>query len=165
MDRMISIIVAMSRNRVIGKDNKLVWHLPADLKHFKKTTMGSTLIMGRRTFESMGSLPGRTSIIITRQDNYRAKDCLIANSLAQALDMAPPTGEIFIAGGGQIYSEAIPVADRMYITIVDHDFDGDTFFPEYPAGEWHITTQSMHEADDRNKYPMTFLTLDRHAHM
>jgi dihydrofolate reductase len=157
----ISIIVAMARNRVIGKDNKMIWHLPADLRHFKQTTMGKTLIMGRKTFESMGNLPGRTSIIITRQEDFHVKDCLIANSLVQALELAPEDDEVFIAGGGEIYKETIPLADRMYITLVDHDFDGDTFFPEYPAAEWHISDQTMLEADDRNKYSMTFLTLDR----
>lgn len=155
---MISIIVAMARNRVIGRNNKLIWHLPADLRHFKNTTLGNPVIMGRKTFESMGkALPGRTNIIVTRQKDYTAPGCLVANSLADALEIAPH-GEIFIAGGGEIYRQALPLADRMYITVVDHDFEGDTFFPDFPAERWQLSEESVHEADEKNSYSMTFRT-------
>lgn len=159
---MISIIVAMGRNRVIGKDNDLIWHLPGDLKHFKETTMGKPLIMGRKTFESMGeALPGRTNIIVTRKTGYTAPGCLVAHSLESALEMVSGEPEVFIAGGGQIYRQAIPLADRMYITIIDHSFDGDTSFPEFSEKDWKIIEERYHGADERNKYPMVFRTLEK----
>ncbi len=177
---MISIIVAMGRNRVIGKDNDLIWHLPADLNHFKKITMGKPVIMGRKTFESMGRpLPGRINVVVTRNRQFNAPACLPANSLEKALELvsegkspvrAPgdnsATGtsgekEIFIAGGAEIYRQAIPLADRMYITIVDHEFEGDTFFPEFTAGNWKMVEEKKHPADKRNKYPMLFRTYVR----
>ena len=154
---MVSIIVAMGRNRVIGKDNSLIWHLPADLKHFKETTMGRPVIMGRKTFESVGKpLPGRTNIIVTRRKDYRAQGCLAAGSVEQALELVAGEPEVFIAGGGEIYRQSLPLADRMYITIIDHDFEGDTFFPEFSVKKWKISQEIYHPADDRNKYPMVF---------
>jgi dihydrofolate reductase len=159
---MISLIVAMGRNRVIGRDNNLIWHLPADLKHFKETTMGSPLIMGRKTFESMGkALPGRTNVVVTRKPGFIAPGCLVAGSLEQALELVSGEPEIFIAGGGEIYRQSMHLADRMYITIIDHDFDGDTFFPEFPDEEWVIAEERRHGPDERNKYPMLFRTYDR----
>lgn len=159
---MVSIIAAMGRNRVIGRDNSLVWHLPADLKHFKETTMSKPVIMGRKTFESMGkALPGRTNVVITRKSDFKAPGCLVANSLEQALEMVSKEPEVFIAGGGEIYRQAIPLTDRMYITIIDHDFDGDTFFPAFFAPEWTIVEEKIHPADEKNNYPMIFRTYDR----
>ncbi|MFO7924370.1 MAG: dihydrofolate reductase [Bacteroidales bacterium] len=159
---MVSIIVAMGRNRVIGRDNSLVWHLPADLKHFRDTTMGKPVIMGRKTYESMGApLPGRTNIVVSRKENYRVPDCLVAGSLEEALELAGDVQEVFIAGGGEIYRQAIPLADRMYITVIDHDFAGDTRFPEFPEREWKITDRRRHEADHRNKHAMEFLTYEK----
>ncbi len=154
---MVSIIVAMGRNRVIGRDNSLIWHLPADLKHFKETTMGKPIIMGRKTFESVGKpLPGRTNIVVTRRKGYSAQGCLAAGSVEQALELVAGEPEVFIAGGGEIYRQSLPLADRMYITIIDHDFEGDTFFPEFSRKIWKITGENYHPADDRNKYPMIF---------
>ncbi len=159
---MVSIIAAMGRNRVIGKDNQLVWHLPADLKHFKETTMSKPLIMGRKTFESMGkALPGRTNVVVTRREGFEAPGCLVANSLDQALEMVSGEPEIMISGGGEIYRQAIPLTDRMYITIIDHDFEGDTFFPEFDTREWIIEDERRHEPDEKNKYPMIFRTYRR----
>ncbi len=159
---MISIIAAMARNRVIGKDNDLIWHLPADLKHFKEKTLGKPVIMGRKTFESMEeALPGRTNIVITRQPDYKAPGCLVADSLEHALELVSGEPEIFIAGGGEIYEQAIPIADRMYITIIEHEFDGDTYFPKFVAGEWEIVEETKHPADERNKYSMIFRTYKR----
>jgi dihydrofolate reductase len=159
---MISIIVAMSRNRVIGKDNQLVWHLPADLRHFKETTMGRPVIMGRKTFESMGkSLPGRTNVVVTRQEGFKAKDCIVAPSVGQALEMVSGEPEIFIAGGGEIYSQSLPLTERMYITVIDNEFVGDTFFPEFPEKEWKLVEEKEHRADERNRYSMVFQTWDR----
>ncbi len=159
---MVSIIVAMGRNRAIGRDNQLIWHLPADLKHFKETTMGKPVIMGRKTFESMGkALPGRTNVVVTRKTGFMAPGCLVAGSLGEALGLVSREPEVFIAGGGEIYKQAIPLADRMYITIIDHDFDGDTFFPDFDAREWDIAEEKKHEPDERNKYPMVFRTYER----
>jgi dihydrofolate reductase len=159
---MVSIIVAMGRNRVIGKDNSLIWHLPADLKHFKETTMGRPVIMGRKTFESVGKpLPGRTNIIVTRRKGYRAQGCLAAGSVEKALELVAGEPEVFIAGGGEIYRESLPLADRLYITIIDHDFEGDTFFPEFSGKKWKISQEIYHPADDRNKYPMIFRVYKR----
>lgn len=159
---MVSIIVAMGRNRVIGKDNDLIWHLPADLKHFKETTMGKPVIMGRKTFESMGKpLPGRTNIVITRNNQYEAKGCLVAQSLEKALKRVSGEAEVFIAGGGEIYREAMPLADRMHITIIDHSFEGDTYFPEFSKKEWKIIEEIYHPANMENKYSMVLRTYER----
>jgi dihydrofolate reductase len=159
---MISIIVAMSRNRVIGHDNRLAWHLPADIRHFKETTMGKPVIMGRKTYESMdGALPGRTNIVVTRQEGYNAPGCLIAASPEEALEMAEGEAEIIIAGGGEIYKHFISITDRMYITVVDHDFDGDTCFPRFPIDEWRLTGDRHIGPDDRNAYPMFFRVYER----
>ena len=159
---MISIIVAMGRNRVIGKDNDLIWHLPADLKHFKETTMGKPVIMGRKTFESMGKpLPGRTNIVVTRNSQYKAKGCLVAHSLEKALERVSGEAEVFIAGGGEIYREAMPLADRMYITIIDHSFEGDTYFPEFSKKEWKIIEERYHPSNMENKYSMVMRTYER----
>jgi dihydrofolate reductase len=159
---MISLIVAMGRNRVIGRNNQLVWHLPADLKHFRKTTMGKPLIMGRKTYESVGMpLPGRTTIVVTRRTDLVAPGCLVAGSLEQALEAASPEPEIMIAGGGDIYRQAIPLCDRMYITIIEQEFEGDTFFPEFNQDEWVIEEERRHEADERNRYAMIFQTCRR----
>jgi dihydrofolate reductase len=159
---MISIIVAMGRNRTIGRDNRLLWHLPADLKHFKDTTMGKPVIMGRKTFESMGkALPGRTNIVVTRNSEFTAPDCLVAGSLKQAVEFVSGEPEIFIAGGGEIYRQAIQITGRMYITIIDHDFSGDTFFPEFPEEQWEILEERTYEADEKNEYSMVFRTYER----
>lgn len=152
----------MGRNRVIGRDNQLVWHQPADLRHFKETTIGKPVIMGRKTYESVGkSLPGRTTVVVTRRDDFVAPGCLMAGSLEQALEMVSSEPEILIAGGGEIYRQAIPVCDRMYITIIEHEFDGDTFFPEFDQGEWVIEEERRHEADEKNRYSMLFRTYRR----
>jgi dihydrofolate reductase len=159
---MISIIVAMSRNLVIGKDNGLTWHLPADLRHFKETTMGKPLIMGRKTYESMKeALPGRTNIVITRQDSYKAPGCLVAATPEKAVEMAKDEKEIFIAGGGEIYRHFMPVTDRMYVTVVDHDFEGDTHFPRFSLEEWKLISDRHHGSDDRNPYSMFFRVYER----
>ena len=179
----ISVIVAMARNRVIGRDNSLIWHLPADLRHFRETTMGQPVIMGRKTYESVGKpLPGRTNIIVTRRKGYSAEGCLVAGSLEAAIRMAESSGsstgsssgkdpdkrnepgpgnEIFIAGGGEIYRDAIPLAGRMYITVIDEDFEGDTFFPAFDEDKWQIAGREHYPADERNPHSMTFITWER----
>lgn len=128
----ISIIAAIARNGVIGRDGTIPWRLPADLHHFRELTTGHAVIMGRKTYESIGRpLPGRVNIVITRQPVYRAEGVLIAHSLGMALDMAGGR-EVFIAGGGEIYAQALSIADRLYLTILDADFAGDTLFPAIP---------------------------------
>jgi dihydrofolate reductase len=158
----LSIISALSANRVIGKDNALPWHLPADLRFFKQKTMGHWLLMGRRTFESMeGLLRGRTIVVITRRRRYQPEGVLVAGSIDQALSMAPPAEEVFIAGGAEIYAQMLKMADRMYLTLIHQEFEGDTFFPRFDKSEWVITERIDHAPDERNPYAYSFVTFDR----
>ena len=129
---MISLIVALDKNRVIGLNNAMPWHLPGELQYFKETTMGKPIIMGRKTFESIGRpLPGRRNIVITRNPQYDAEGIELALSLDEAIKLAGDVDEIMIIGGQQIFTESLPLADRLYITEIDHEFEGDTYFPEY----------------------------------
>jgi dihydrofolate reductase len=133
----VSLIAAMARNRVIGRGNGLPWHLPADLRRFRDLTLGHTIVMGRKTYESIGApLPGRRIIVITRQERYAPPGCLVAHSLEEALASADGEDELFICGGGELYAEALPLAERLYLTVVELEVEGDTFFPEIPAGEF-----------------------------
>lgn len=131
----LSIIAAMSENRVIGNENKLVWNIPEELKRFRELTSGHPIIMGRKTHESIGRvLPNRTNIIITRDKDYKVEGAIIVHSLEEAIELAraqPGSDEIFVIGGGQIYQQAIPLADRIYLTVVEGNYQGDTFFPDY----------------------------------
>ena len=148
---MISIIAAVAENNVIGRENKLIWHLPKDLKHFKETTTGHYIIQGRKTFESFGKpLPNRTTVIITRNQNYKVDGCIVVNSLQEALDIAINESEVFIIGGGKIYEQAMPIADRIYLTKVHHSFEGDTFFPEINMNEWNEISRLDFEPDEKN---------------
>lgn len=169
----ISMIAAMAANRVIGQGNRLPWHLPADLRYFKARTVGHTLIMGRKTYDSIGRpLPWRTMVVITRQEGWRpegpGKDSVqVVHSLDEALAVArrgakdEAEDEVFIAGGGEIFQQALPLADRIYLTRIEADFPGDAFFPELDAKTWRIVEQEHHDASDENPYPYTFETLDR----
>lgn len=140
---MISLIVAYDENHVMGYNNKMPWHLPGDLAYFKKTTMGKPMIMGRKTFESIGkALPGRTNIVITRDPNYKAEDIVLAHSFEEALEIAKKEEkEIMVIGGEQIFRLALPIADVLYVTKIQHTFQGDTFFPEF-SDEWKIVSES-----------------------
>lgn len=159
---MLSIIVAISENNVIGKDNDLIWHLPRDLKHFKETTIGHYVIQGRKTYESYGKpLPNRTNVIITRDKDYTAEGCIVVHSLEEAIKKAENDTEPFIIGGGKIYEQALPLVDRIYITKIHHSFDGDTYFPEINMDEWKLTDKRDFEPDEKNKYPFSILVLDR----
>jgi len=159
---MLSIIVAVAENNVIGKDNSLIWKLPRDMKHFKETTTGHYIIMGRKTFESNGRpLPNRTNVIITRDKNYSAEGCVIAHSLEDAIKEAKNDQEAFIIGGGVIYDMAMSLVDRIYLTKIHHSFEGDTFFPEINMKEWDVVEKRDFEPDEKNKYPFTILTLDK----
>lgn len=131
---MISIIACLGRNNAIGRDNKLLWHLPDDLRNFKKITSGNIIVMGRKTYQSIGRpLPNRTNIIITRDKKYKAEGCIVKHSFDEVLNEAKQYGdkEIFIIGGGQIYEQALPHTDKLYLTIVDDEPEADTFFPDY----------------------------------
>jgi dihydrofolate reductase len=136
----ISQIVAMAANRVIGDRGLIPWKIPGEQKMFKEITMGHTVIMGRKTYESLNRpLPGRTNIVVTRQRGYRCPGCRVAHHLAEALDLCPAAEEeAFICGGGQLYREAMPMTDRIYLTVISRKFAGDTFYPEFPADEFEI---------------------------
>jgi dihydrofolate reductase len=160
----ITLIAAMAENRVIGRDNALPWHLPADLARFKQRTEGHVVIMGRRTFESVGRpLPNRRSIVITRKRNFHPPGAEIARSLAEALERARESkqDEVFILGGAEIYALALPDVDRLELTIVHADVSGDTFFPECDLSEWTLIDQQRHEADDRHAHAFSFRTYER----
>lgn len=160
---MIASIFAMSANRVIGKDNQLPWHLPADLKYFKAVTVGHPIIMGRKTFESIGKpLPQRTSIIITRQPDYKQDGCIIVNSVTDAIRKAQKIHDnIFIIGGAEVLRQALPYIDTMYLTLIHQDFEGDTFYPEVNPQEWAAVKRQDFEPDEKNKYAYSFITLQR----
>lgn len=155
----ISIIVAASLNNAIGKNNQLLWHLPNDLKFFKQTTWAMPVVMGRKTFESLGGklLDGRLNIIVTRNKNYTATGAVIVSSLADALFVAQQHyyKEVFIAGGGEIYTQSISIANTIYLTRVDAVVDGDTFF-EMDASQWQLVDTQLHKADDKHIFNYTF---------
>lgn len=161
----ISIIVAVANNNVIGKNNDLIWYLPADLKYFKATTTGHNIIMGRNTFESIGGgrlLPNRITTIITRNKNITVPEgALVAHSLEQALFQITNETEIFICGGAQIYELALPKATKLYLTKVHADFDGDTFFPEIDLLQWKLTSEAEGVLDEKNTLAHSFLVYER----
>jgi len=142
----ISIIAAMSENRIIGSGNRIPWSIPSDLKRFSEITMGHPVIFGRKTFESIGSpLPGRKNIILTKQRGYRIEGAIVAHGLADALDLCSSEDEVFICGGGPLYQEAMSLADRIYLTMVHGVYEGDTFFPEIPAAFAEIAREEVLE--------------------
>lgn len=158
----LSIIVAMSRNRVIGRDGGLPWKLSADLQRFKKLTMGHPIIMGRKTFDSIGRiLPGRTSIVISRRPDFQSEGALTAASLEDAIRVAGTADEVFVIGGGEVYSQALHLADRLYVTAVETVSEGDTFFPELDDRQWRLVEATDHPADAKNSFPLRFLVFDR----
>tara|TARA_R110002050_G_scaffold149571_2_gene276251 strand:+ start:1806 stop:2300 length:495 start_codon:yes stop_codon:yes gene_type:complete len=155
----ITLIAAMAENRVIGKDNQLIWHFPDDLKHFKQLTSGHHVIMGRKTFESVGRpLPNRTNIIITRQDEYRVEGCLIAHSIEEAISMVKNDERPFIVGGAEIYKQALDFADTIELTIIHGNYEGDSYFPEFDLGIWKLARGEKKEADAKHIHPFEFLT-------
>ena len=164
----VSLIVAVSENGVIGKDNDLIWHLPIDMKFFKDTTLGHHVVMGRKNFESIPHkyrpLTDRTNIVITRQSGYKAKGCIIVNSVEAALDIAKNNGdtEPFIIGGGQIYKLALEanLVDKIYLTKINHSFNGDTFFPEL-GSEWKEVERIDCQSDEKHAYDYSFLTFEK----
>ena len=159
---MVSIIVAIAQNGTIGDKNSLLWHIKEDMRFFRTTTSGHAVVMGRKTFESLGSrpLPKRTNIVITRADR-EFEGALTAHSLEEAIRLAEGDEEIFIIGGAQIYREALRIADRMYITRVMHDYEGDTSFPDIDLSEWELVAEEKHDRGEEYEYPFAFLTYER----
>jgi dihydrofolate reductase len=159
---MISLVVAAARNNVIGKGNALPWDLPNDLKHFREVTAGHTVIMGRKTFESIGRpLPKRRNVVITRQPDYKPEGVEVAASLEAALASVPASEEAFIIGGGEIFKMALPIADRVYLTRVEADVAGDAFFPVLAPDEWREVSRQEGVVDEKNALPYTFLVFER----
>jgi len=164
----ISMIVAMANNGVIGRDNKMPWHLPADLQYFKRVTMGKPIIMGRKTFDSIGKpLPGRTNIIVTRQTDIVIDGVEVVNSLDQALEFAANLAlndgleEVMVIGGAQLYNEAIARTQRLYLTRINSDIDGDTYFPRLDNHEWYEVSRDNFTADSSNPFDYSFTLLER----
>ena len=159
---LISLIAAMDRNRLIGAENRLPWHLPADLQHFKALTMGKPIIMGRRTFESLGRpLPGRHNIVVTRDATYSAEGCTVVYSVDQALAAASRHPEAMVIGGAALYGQLMAHAQRIYLTLVDGEFEGDVFFPAVAQDEWREVEREDRKADERNPHPYSFVVLER----
>lgn len=159
----ITLVAAMARNRVIGREGGMPWHLPADLKHFKAVTMGCPIVMGRRTFESIGRpLPGRANIVISRSRPELPDGMLLAGSLDEAIDLAG-AGRVMVIGGGQIYRQALGRADRLELTLIDTVIAGDTVFPEWSAAEWRLAKMRLRPVDESNPCNLVFVTFERAA--
>jgi dihydrofolate reductase len=158
----ISLIVAASENNVIGRNNDLPWSLPDDLQFFRTVTEGHPIILGRKNYESIGRpLPRRRNIVVSRQTDLQIEGCEITSSVEAALDLVKDEEEVFIIGGGEIYRQALPFAERIYLTRVHAEIEGDIVFPELPEAEWEEVERQEHAADDRHEHAFTFLTLDR----
>ena len=162
----ISMIAAMAHQRVIGKDQKMPWHLPADLVFFKETTMGSPILMGRKTYESIGRpLPGRLNLVVTRNSALKIEGCEVVTSLDEAMAVAEKksskSNEVFITGGSHLYKSFLDKADRLYLTLIDAELEGDTYFPDYMQYKWQEVERIEHQADEKNPYPYSFVILDR----
>jgi len=160
----ISQIAAMTRNRVIGKDNRLPWRLPADMAFFKSTTTGHHVIMGRKNYEAEKKpLPSRTNIVVTSKADYKAEGCIVVHSIKDGIDLARKNGETecFIIGGGEIYQESLEMTDQIYLTIIDTEMDGDVFFPELNFDQWKIVRQNEYGKDDRNPFDFTIYLFKR----
>jgi len=158
------ILAAVANNQVIGNNNQLLWHLPSDLKRFKETTMGHTMIMGRKTFESIGKpLPGRKTIVITRNEHYAANGCEVVTNLREALCKVKDECNVFVVGGGDVYRQTINLylTRKLYITRVYANFEGDSFFPTVDCDKWELFEREDHQADEKNPYPYSFLTYKR----
>lgn len=159
----ISLIAALGKNRELGKDNKMLWHIKEDFKHFKETTLGHTLLMGRKTYESIGRpLPGRSTFILTRDEHYQQEGCTRVESFEKAIELAKEKGEeeLFVAGGGEIYKQFLPQCDRLILSYVDYEGDADTFFPEFDESHWDI--QSKEEFKEQDKSPgWSLVIMDR----
>lgn len=158
----LSIVVAISENNAIGKDNQLLWHLPADLKHFKEITTGHPIIMGRKTYDSIGRpLPNRRNIVITRQKDLNLPSIEVVNSLDEAIKLCQNENEVFIIGGAEIYKHAIAITNNIYLTTVHQNYEADVFFPHLDKSEWKEIEREHHQHDEKNSVAYTFSTLQR----
>lgn len=163
----ISLIAAISKNRVIGKNNDLPWHLPDDMKYFMQTTKGHHVIMGRKNYDSIPEkfrpLPNRTNIVVTRQEKYVAPNCIVVHSLEKGIEIARQHGEaeLFIIGGSEIYNRSVAIADRLYLTEIHAHIDGDTYFPEFDKSQWKEESRKHHLSDERHKFPFDFVVYAR----
>ncbi len=163
----ISLIAAVAKNNVIGKENKLPWNLPTDMKYFRDTTLGHCVIMGRKNYDSIPlkyrPLDKRINIVVTRQKNFEAEGCVVVNSIEEALAVAHKKNEteVFIIGGADIYKQAISIADKIYFTSINHTFDGDAFFPILNSLNWKLVSQKDISADERNKFPFSFCVYEK----
>ena len=161
---MLSIIVAVAENNVIGRNNSLIWHITEDLKYFKRITSGHTIIMGRKTFESIGKpLPNRTNVVISRNVGFNPEGCIVASSLSEAIARTNPDEENFVIGGGSIYCEAIGIADKLYLTKVHCSYEGDTFSPEI-GDEWKEISREDFERGEKFEHPFSFIIYERKRH-
>ena len=160
----LSLIAAMADNRVIGIENRLPWNLPADMKWFRQHTLGKPVIMGRKTFESIGkALPQRTNIVVSRDKTFSAPDCLVVGDLATALEAVKDAEEAMVIGGASFYQQTLPQADRLYLTLIHADIEGDAWFPQIDFSEWKEVQRQDHYADDKNGYDYSFLILERRS--
>jgi dihydrofolate reductase len=163
----ISLIAARSRNGVIGRNNDLPWKLPDDMKYFMTTTRGHVVIMGRKNYDSLPAsykpLPNRTNVVVTRQRAFHAPACVVVHDMNQALEVARKNNEseTFVIGGAEIYALALPSADRLYLTEIDADIQGDTYFPSFEREEWRVTSRTHHDADEKHAYPFDFVVYQR----
>jgi dihydrofolate reductase len=158
----ISLIVAMAKNRVIGANNRIPWRLPGEQQLFKRLTMGHHIVMGRKTYESIGRLlPGRTTVIVTRQTGYDVPGALVAHSLKDAINAAARDDEIFVIGGAELFREALPLASRLHLTLVDTEVEGDTFMPDVDLAQWKEITREHFPVDEQNPYAYTYARYDR----
>lgn len=159
----ISLIWAMTEDRVIGIENSLPWKLPSDMKWFRQHTLGKPIIMGRTTFESFGAkpLPQRLNIIVSRDSRFEAQDAVVVDSISAALEQVKDADEVMIIGGASVYAQTLPLAQRLYLTLVHADVKGDAWFPQFDLNQWREVDRQKHEADDKNPYACTFLILER----
>ncbi|PTO60908.1 type 3 dihydrofolate reductase [Vibrio splendidus] len=157
----ISMIAAMANNRVIGKDNQMPWHLPADFAWFKRSTMGKPVVMGRKTYDSIGRpLPGRLNVVISRDESLEIEGVTTVTSVEKALELVSDVDEVMIIGGGSIYESCLPKANKLYLTYIDFDVDGDTRFPDWGEG-WKQSFNDTYQSDEKNKHNMEFVVLER----
>jgi len=158
----VSLVVAMEENNVIGRDNAMPWHLPDDLKHFKAVTMGKPMVMGRKTFDSIGRpLPGRTSIVLTRDPHWKADGAVVARSVDEVMRKLGEVPELCVVGGAEIFRLFMPLAERIHLTRIHASIPGDTIFPSLDPAQWREVDRLEHAADARHAFPMTFITLER----
>jgi len=159
----VSIVAAMGRDRVIGQDNKLPWHLPSDMRRFSELTLGKVVVMGRKTFESIGrALPNRDNIVLTRNESYYAAGCFVAHSVDEVLSFAA-CEELVVIGGAQVYEQFLPLADRMYLTLIPAEFEGDAYFPRFHSCDWETSERKIVKRDEKNPYNLVFVTFRRRS--